>query len=284
MNSKAIRKQLLAAVAMVLVAAVALGSSTYAWFANSNSVEATGMAVNAATEGGIEIAAVTNGAAGDYATIASASMQSISLLPTSTNDTARWVSAVAKVSTDKTAVADTYKVISPILSNDVGSITESEVTKNYYVVKTFNIRPTAESLVAKDLKIDEVKVTNSTIQNLSKALRVAVVIGETDPIFYAPAGGDDEISVWEKNNTGENGAVTPVYFTTPVTNHDGKTAVNSTLTDAIPYEGVNVKIFLYFEGEDTNLKSENIEKTMETLNITVTFSAGTEAAPTQTTT
>lgn len=47
MNSKAIRKQLLAAVAMVLVAAVALGSSTYAWFANNNKVTATDMQVTA---------------------------------------------------------------------------------------------------------------------------------------------------------------------------------------------------------------------------------------------
>lgn len=47
MNSKAIRKQLLAAVAMVLVAAVALGSSTYAWFANNNRVTATTMSVTA---------------------------------------------------------------------------------------------------------------------------------------------------------------------------------------------------------------------------------------------
>ena len=45
MNSKAIRKQLLAAVAMVLVAAVALGSSTYAWFVASGTVTATGMMV-----------------------------------------------------------------------------------------------------------------------------------------------------------------------------------------------------------------------------------------------
>ena len=43
MNSKAIKKQLLAAVAMVLVAAVALGSSTYAWFVASNDVKAEGM-------------------------------------------------------------------------------------------------------------------------------------------------------------------------------------------------------------------------------------------------
>ena len=47
MNSKAIKKQLLAAVAMVLVAAVALGSSTYAWFVASGTVTAEGMKVQA---------------------------------------------------------------------------------------------------------------------------------------------------------------------------------------------------------------------------------------------
>ena len=47
MNSKAIRKQLLAAVAMVLVAAVALGSSTYAWFANNSSVNARSSTISA---------------------------------------------------------------------------------------------------------------------------------------------------------------------------------------------------------------------------------------------
>ena len=49
MNSKAIKRQLLAAIAMVLVAAIALGSSTYAWFAANTSVTATGANVTAET-------------------------------------------------------------------------------------------------------------------------------------------------------------------------------------------------------------------------------------------
>lgn len=60
MNSKAIRKQLLAAVAMVLVAAVALGSSTYAWFAANTRVTATGMQVNATTSSSLVIATKLN--------------------------------------------------------------------------------------------------------------------------------------------------------------------------------------------------------------------------------
>ena len=38
---KALKKQLAAAIAMVCVAAVALGSSTYAWFVSNNNVKAT---------------------------------------------------------------------------------------------------------------------------------------------------------------------------------------------------------------------------------------------------
>lgn len=47
MNSKAIKRQLLAAIAMVLVAAVALGSSTYAWFVTNNEVYATTASISA---------------------------------------------------------------------------------------------------------------------------------------------------------------------------------------------------------------------------------------------
>lgn len=49
MSTKALKQQLIAAIAMVLVAAIALGSSTYAWFVNNAQVTATGANVQAAT-------------------------------------------------------------------------------------------------------------------------------------------------------------------------------------------------------------------------------------------
>lgn len=49
MSTKALKTQLLAAIAMVLVASIALGSSTYAWFASNNKVTADGMSVQATT-------------------------------------------------------------------------------------------------------------------------------------------------------------------------------------------------------------------------------------------
>lgn len=49
MSTKALKQQLIAAIAMVLVAAIALASSTYAWFVNNATVTATGAEVTAST-------------------------------------------------------------------------------------------------------------------------------------------------------------------------------------------------------------------------------------------
>ena len=48
-NTKALQKQLFAAIAMVLVAVIAVSSSTYAWFAANTTVNATNMQVTATT-------------------------------------------------------------------------------------------------------------------------------------------------------------------------------------------------------------------------------------------
>lgn len=59
MSTKALKSQLLAAVAMVLVASIALGSSTFAWFAVNSKVTATGMEVTTKVSNNLLIAAST---------------------------------------------------------------------------------------------------------------------------------------------------------------------------------------------------------------------------------
>ena len=49
MSTKALKQQLIAAIAMVLVAGIALASSTYAWFVNNATVTATGAQVTSST-------------------------------------------------------------------------------------------------------------------------------------------------------------------------------------------------------------------------------------------
>ena len=54
-NVKALKKQLAAAIAMVCVAGVALGSSTYAWFVNNTKVTAGEFSATATTSNALEI-------------------------------------------------------------------------------------------------------------------------------------------------------------------------------------------------------------------------------------
>lgn len=55
MSTKALKQQLIAAIAMVLVAAVALSSATYAWFVNNTRVTAGAFTATATTSNALEI-------------------------------------------------------------------------------------------------------------------------------------------------------------------------------------------------------------------------------------
>ncbi len=117
MTSKALKSQLLAAVAMVLVAAIALGGSTFAWFANNSAVTATGMQVTA-------ISAETF------------------LLISSTNTTAAAIQTENKTTTALTVTAEEAKVY-PAAHNTIANTTDAAVGSWY---TGFSADPSAVTL------------------------------------------------------------------------------------------------------------------------------------------
>ena len=96
METKALKKQLGAAIAMVLVAAIALGAATFAWFVNNNAVKATG--VDVSTSSAVPNLYITN-AGKTTDVMAPAGTNKSKLLPVSTSngadfyDTKHWVGA-----------------------------------------------------------------------------------------------------------------------------------------------------------------------------------------------
>lgn len=251
-----LKKQLVAAVAMVCVAAVALGSSTYAWFVQSSKVSATGMNVQATAEGGIEI---SNADKETWGTSAATTNPSATLYPTSTSNAKNWYHAQAEKSVAHEAKAGTYTTLT---LNDSGVETQS--THQYYQVNEFTIRATAGT-EATDLKIDKVTATGQADTTaLDKSLRVAVKIGDNDPIFFSPADGDTIYSVW--SGAGD----TP---TVSVTSNDGKTQVDSGVS-TVTSTGVVVKVYVYYEGEDTEHMSKNVTgTTIDQMTVQLDFSA-----------
>ena len=179
-DSAAAHKFFLPATNMVIVAAIALGSSTYAWFVASATVEANGMKVQAQTDSSLVIKCITNEVQKPFATTATAEMDKAALLkPTSTADLVNWYhseSSQRSYTEDKKVDYTEYKAV---LS------TEKE---QYYLMDSFVIRTASNVPLANhNLVIDSVTVESGDgSENLDKAIRVGIKVGGEFYSFKLP--------------------------------------------------------------------------------------------------
>lgn len=244
MNSKAIKRQLLAAIAMVLVAAIALGSSTYAWFVASGTVRAEGMNVQAQAESGILIKENASGNA--FGTVAAVNNATAKLYPTSTTDLANWYHATAKFVDDAEdqQAADQYAKLADNLDQ-------------YRLVKQFAIRSATNSaLTDSKLLIKNVKVTGTDeTEYLNKSIRVGIKVNaggaDNSPVFiYAPKADDTFtlVATYAESTT----VVEPVQASSTdfLLLKDNTIPANDT--------GLIVDVFIWYEGEDENCETANV--------------------------
>ena len=284
MNSKAIKRQLLAAIAMVLVAAIALGSSTYAWFVASGSVTAKDMKVNVQSSGGLVISYA--GEKDAWGVTASGQMTaSKALTPVSTSDMTDWSTAQAKVANsyefDKTTIKN--------VKNDVLPNGTYADANTYAVMRAFKIRSAAPGQLCKGLYVEKIEVSGSD-NTLDTSLRVGFrykyasgtgEYGETSSFITGP------VTVTSTSGQSEQNGPTATYkfYSTKDTAENEAKAV--TLTDVgknariVPAstevtngtdKPVYVEIFIWFEGQDQNLFSDNV-KAIDNMDITVTFTS-----------
>lgn len=244
MNSKAIKRQLLAAIAMVLVAAIALGSSTYAWFVASGTVKAEGMKVQAQAESGILIK--ENASGKTFGTIATVDSATAKLYPTSTTDLENWYHATSKFVNDAEDQqdADQYAKL-------------AENLDQYRLVKQFAIRSATNSaLTDSKLLIKNVNVTGTDeTEYLNKSIRVGIKVNtggaNNSPVFiYAPKA-DATFTLVAKYDSDKN-----VLEPTNADADDFLLLANDTIpaTDT----GLIVDVFIWYEGEDENCMTENV--------------------------
>lgn len=278
MNSKAIRKQLLAAVAMVLVAAVALGSSTYAWFAGNNTVKAEGMKVQAKAESGILIQSKEKG--GDFATIASAGMDNAAVLyPTSTTNLTSWVHAISTKANEAQAEQTAANAYTTLGNTE-------DTLKNYRALRSFYIRSASEGqpLAGVQLAIKKVEVTGkSGSVLLDEAVRVGVKVSDASlnnteslkQLFvYAPLRSSD-FTLKAKYAMVDGNPTQLVEKMKPVDAGDVLPLLNNTIPAS--NTELEVEVYIWFEGEDPNCMSKNITDTLDNLNVTITFESQTVA-------
>ncbi len=262
-----LKKQLVAAVAMVCVAAVALGSSTYAWFVSNNSVTADGITVNATSEAGILI---SHHGDGKYSTAASGIFNSAhSLYPTSTNDASKWFHASAKEADKSVAADNTMKTLTIAETNGVGAADG----KDYYVVDKFDIYTTGS---ANNLVVNNIDVNNDTI-DFDKSLRLLFVCdnGGTEKKFVVAPGyngtGDDKNVKYEVGTNADGKTVAGTQTTAYTVENNADNILSATVSQTKDTPTV-VTVYAYFEGEDANHSTEAF-KAVHDLAVTITFSA-----------
>ena len=275
--------KLIPALCMLLISAVLVGTSTYAWFSMNTEVTATGMQVKAVAEDGIVIANESKSAWNQTATAAHADVTS--LVPASAAAVTSPV-FVHAASTDPNAAqaqqaVDKYAQLSGTGyawsdtansdgvfyhengTNSAYDATGETVDTAYVLMNTFYIKSSGDT-ITKTLNIKEVTVTGASLK-VENSLRVLVVVGNTAAI-YAPAknlaDATTTMSYKWKNTTDvtafESATLTPTSIT----------SIPSTDGDAIA-----AKVYVYFEGEDENCKSVNISGIpTNNLSVSVKFS------------
>ena len=236
MSVKTLRKQLFAAIAMVLVAAVALGSSTYAWFVTNNKVDATTTNISAQSNAAFMVIKYDASAIDSDLTADKATIRDTPLYPAQWNKTSeKFETAYAQTVGAATMKADTLK--------EVGEPGDA-VTNHYAVVNTFNISAKGTNLTALKVARASIETGDTGNTNLNNALRVLVV----SPTAWVLCDKDGIVE-----SKGEAGVL-------------GDTITAGTNTE--------VKLYVYYDGNEDEIYTNNLANLKDaSAKITVEFTA-----------
>lgn len=261
-NVKALKKQLAAAIAMVCVAAVALGSSTYAWFVSNNAVTAKG--VDLSTTSSVPNLYITSSGKTTDA-VTAAGTNPTKLYPTSTNnansffETKHWTSGAEN---SNHAVADEYQTA---LTHEDG--------KTVYADYTFKLGVTNGTM---DVYFDssEAATTLAANTNMGTAARFAIKFNDgawtmfkvkgtaTNNGYYTDQNATDG-DYWVTSagkNTIEAATYANMATYSGSVNAQGQAVAGTTKLTTIQQGADNeqtVTVRIWYEGCDKDCVSEN---------------------------
>ena len=254
---KALKKQLGAAVAMVCVAAVALGSSTYAWFVSNNTVDATVSSISAQSNAAFLTINNTNTQGTETTTTVSLGENPVKLYPsrphqaeggmktdwvaTTAPDKLVWQTAYAKeagkadVQTDAAGKGIYYDL----------THTDSLVTGTTDYVVTSPVYVSSSQGAFNSLKIEGMTVT-------------ATGDGANDDIVNAVGAlvsCGNEWELWEYNTTETK------WTQTSKSTNSLSGAETATFGDAVTANKIlTVNVTLFYDGDYETINTKNFDK------------------------
>lgn len=291
---KSLRKKLFLSILAVAFAVVSLATSTFAWFSMNTTVTATNMQVRAKAEQGILINEVATSDDTNWDNEATANQVASSaalLYPASTADGSTWYHAASKKSNDSASatsgtgsqnLVNDYETLSGLVAITTMSATgaagttatrstmgkAADAPAGYYVQYKYYLKSSSTEITlaktsgSQNLRIKSVTATpegnNST--DLNKSLRVGIKLN-SEFYIYAPI----------------TGFTASYYVNKAATATTAKAGNVATLTDlatlpASNADGVEVLVFIWYEGEDANCKTDNaLAATLDNIKVDIEF-------------
>lgn len=272
---KALKKQLAAAIAMVVVAGIALGSSTYAWFVSNNSV--TAKTTNISAQSNSAYLVIANKSAGQTSNASTNAATADDVSTTTELYPAQWKNNFSEDGTLNKEPRIYQFESAYALSKDaadekagtrfcVGNPAKACLEK-YALLNTFYIGTGEYDGEFTNLKVSDLSVTTEVDDGLKTAMRLLIMT-------YEPTKSGGTVSY--DTDTTPTGWAVARYNGTGLeieSQSDGK-------NDGVVYapqfgkdEGdVKVEMYLYYDGSDKNVKTTNLTNLTD-IGATVTFEA-----------
>lgn len=237
-------KKLIPALCMLLISAVLMGTSTYAWFSMNTTVTATGMKVTAKSDN-VFLQISENATFTDPATTVTFTETATELKPTTPTIDAekknitKWQYAYSTDPSDAEAGA----VLQDVATGDVAK---------YVYAKTLKVKiAEGSTATATNLVVSEVSMTGATSgRKLNQALRVAVKGADGIEVYSYTTGA------WVKDTTKSADKL--------------QASVTTTASD--------ITIYIWFEGTDAECKTVNaVDLDQLTFTVKLSVTAGATA-------
>lgn len=261
MDTKALKKQMGAAIAMVLVAAVALGSATFAWFVSNNTVKAETATISAQSNAPFLKIAKTDKELKDTSISFAVADAAAQVLYPSQVVNGKAGSLVTE--TTKPLFQSAYarsKGVATILDGsryDVGA-PEAAVTGEFAIAETFKIGTNdAKAGSFKNLKVSKVEVTGAgkdEADGLKDAISVLLVCNDN----------------WAVYKVSNDGTLVQAYADNTAVTGNG----NGILAETIAKNAsVNVTAYVFYDGSAAKVYTDNLTNLAKGVGVNITFTA-----------
>ena len=248
-------RKLIPAFVMLIVSAIMLSTASYAWFANSTKVTASGMTVKANTDVKFLQISTSNESNATWG-------PSANVDPIEKNLDLNLVHA--KVAEEKTVTWYTANAADPDKPNaDVDGLknVDNISTANAALIKTFYVKMSSENSSLTNLKLTNVEVTNNDSM-LAPALRVLVIAKDSKDVVQG-------VQVWDVGDSESD----PVETAGIV--DEGDINSSDVLVASISGGAVyTLDVYIYFDGEDARAYTDRVANAslVKEQAVTLTFS------------